>query len=568
MSEQHDRPTDDGGGREIQSRSGAMVITAMGQTDIGRHRQINQDSLGNLAQNYAARAEELGLLYAIADGMGGHAQGEVASALAIEHLFKSYYAADPQADPRQTLGEVFVATNAAVYEAGRASPGGGNMGTTLTAALFRDNRLYVGNIGDSRTYRIRDGQIEQLSHDHSLVGEQLRSGLLSKEEAQHSNIRNVITRAVGYREQVEADAFALPIAPGDLILLCSDGLHGLVEDDEMARIVSTQPLSEAVPALIELARQRGGPDNITVLVARVDAMDESAAAASQEDTLPLAAVASADAATKPLATLPAPQPAPAPAARALAPPPRRRFLLALAVLLPLVLLGLLGGGVYAWRVRGGSGATPAAGAVQPTAQTASEPTTPASPVVAATTTTLATTATTVPVAAASPQATGGAVGNRASASPVTVTVPTAPAASLPTAGVLPTVEAPTPHPAGIVPMTGRIQLVPPFPDQLDLERGWQVVAIRPQASGAPEQTPFARSKRITRELGAGLSYQYEIDIPRDLADGAYTLELRSTELRGATAGLFFPCSTQTMTVQGGQPILPDLTLNCEPRRRP
>ncbi len=231
----------------IRSTSGGLVVTAVGQTDVGRQRSVNQDSLGNLAQDYAPRAEQLGLLYAVADGMGGHSRGEVASALAIESIFERYYAADPQTPPAAALAQIIRDTNAAVHRAGRAGDGGGNMGTTLTVALFRDDTLYVGNVGDSRTYRIRGDQIERLTRDHSLIQEQIDREILTPEEARQSNIRNVITRAVGYREMVEPDTFTYPILAGDIILLCSDGLHGLVDDAELAQVFAAQPLEVAVP---------------------------------------------------------------------------------------------------------------------------------------------------------------------------------------------------------------------------------------------------------------------------------------------------------------------------------
>ncbi|HET8628907.1 MAG TPA: PP2C family serine/threonine-protein phosphatase [Thermomicrobiales bacterium] len=308
---------------EIRSRTHGLAVVAVGQTDIGCQRQVNQDTLGNLAQNYAAQAESRGLLYAVADGMGGHARGEVASALAIKHVFALYYGEpDDGLDPEQSLARTLIATNTAVHEAGR-TVGGSNMGTTLTTALFRNNRLYVGNIGDSRTYRVRGGNIEQLTHDHSLIGEQVRSGLLTEAEARQSNIRNVITRAVGYREEVEPDTFAYPVAVGDVILLCSDGLHGLVEDAELAHVLSTYPLVAAVRALIDLARERGGPDNITALAIRVDEVEPAPASALEttqtfpevsapgvEDTQPFPKIdqAAADVAPDPEAAAPPPAP--------------------------------------------------------------------------------------------------------------------------------------------------------------------------------------------------------------------------------------------------------------------
>lgn len=289
-----------GADQEIRSSTrGGLSATAFGLSDIGCHRSVNQDTLGNRIGQFVAGTETLGLLYAIADGMGGHARGEVASAIAIAQLFTRYYESDATVEARQTLARVMRETNTAVYQAGREA-NSGTMGTTLTTVLLRDTILYVGNIGDSRTYLIRSGKIKQLSEDHSLIGEQVRSGLLTEAQARTSSIRNVITRAVGYREQVEPDTFAFTVHVGDILLLCSDGLHGLVENEELARIISTKGLGEATKELIELARKRGGPDNITALLVRIDQLGEASAAAGIEQSPQIAATDPDDDTTKPL----------------------------------------------------------------------------------------------------------------------------------------------------------------------------------------------------------------------------------------------------------------------------
>lgn len=377
--------SDQGAGREetLQTKGG-LTATAFGLTDVGVQRSVNQDTLGNRVGQHKDRMMDLGLLYAVADGMGGHARGEVASALAIQHLFAHYYDGDPQDDPRRMLEKVLIETNAAVHQAGRES-GGAAMGTTLTMALLRNNTLFVGNIGDSRTYCIRRGQIEQLTHDHSLIGEQVRNGLLTEAQAKQSSIRNVITRAVGYREEVEPDVFTFEIETGDIVLLCSDGLHSMVDNHELAQHLSMQPLGVAVPALIELAKQRGGPDNITALAVRIDAINASAGARDDATTVPLGPSLN-DAVTKPftradgseetrrdvpaIATMAAPAAqAPPPAAPPVAPPPaappaspiapapprsvppaRRssgRFPVVFLIVLPLLLLAVAGAGLVA-----------------------------------------------------------------------------------------------------------------------------------------------------------------------------------------------------------------------------
>jgi protein phosphatase len=241
----------------------------------------------------------MGLLYAVADGMGGHARGEIASALAIKELFARYYGTTLATEPRQALSQAMVETNGAVHQYGKEA-GGGTMGTTLTTVLLRDNILYVGNIGDSRTYLVRGDKIKQLSLDHSLIGEQVRSGLLTEAQARTSSIRNVITRAVGYRDVVEPDTFAFTVNAGDILLLCSDGLHGLVENEEMARHFSTKSLKAAVDDLIELARERGGPDNITALAIRIDQIGEVVLSEDDERTTDVAIIVPDDQTTKPM----------------------------------------------------------------------------------------------------------------------------------------------------------------------------------------------------------------------------------------------------------------------------
>jgi protein phosphatase len=402
---------DPGAGREETSHTnGGLVATAFGMTDVGMQRSVNQDTLGNLVGQHADRTMDLGLLYAIADGMGGHARGEVASALAIQHLFARYYSGDPGEDSRRMLEKVLIETNGAVHQAGREA-GGAAMGTTLTMALLRDNTLYVGNIGDSRTYCIRRGQIEQLTHDHSLIGEQVRSGLLTEAQARQSSIRNVITRAVGYREEVEPDVFTFAVEAGDIVLLCSDGLHSMVDSQELAQQLSMQPLGVAVPALIELAKQRGGPDNITALAVRIDALGASAGGREEATTVPLtpslndavtkpfvrteggeetyheAAAGAAVAAAAPPVVQPPPRSTPPggvspalPPARIPAPPASRsssRFPVALLIVLPLLLLAVAGAALVAIAGNGGGAdVTATAPATGPAAGTSTAVSTP------------------------------------------------------------------------------------------------------------------------------------------------------------------------------------------------
>ena len=243
-------------------------------TDVGRKRDHNEDYLGDLlirsGRSFGPeKIAERGSLFAVADGMGGHAAGEVASELAITTLFEQYYNTPTSGDIAQDLAQAVQLSNFQVHTAGNTS-GRGQMGTTLTLALLKGNRALVGNVGDSRTYLVRQGVPLRVSHDHSLVQDQIDMGALTPEQAEHSAIRNVITRAIGHRDEVDADFFEQVLAVGDVLLLCSDGLHGLVKESEMGVMVADAPdLHEAAQSLIDLANERGGNDNISVVLIKI-----------------------------------------------------------------------------------------------------------------------------------------------------------------------------------------------------------------------------------------------------------------------------------------------------------
>jgi protein phosphatase len=234
-------------------------------TDIGRKRQINQDNLGIGEKSVA---EEKGYLLVVCDGMGGHTAGEVASSIGVEAIVE-YHRDSADESFHDLLKTAFLRANDRIYQEGQ-----GSMGTTGVAAILKDEHLYLGNVGDSRAYRIRDGHIEQLSRDHSLVAEQVHAGIITPEQARHSSYRNMITRALGYRPEVEVDTFEEKLLPGDIILLSSDGMHGLIEDDEIMQVASKYPPKDAVERLIDMANDRGGTDNITVAIAYVLREDE------------------------------------------------------------------------------------------------------------------------------------------------------------------------------------------------------------------------------------------------------------------------------------------------------
>jgi protein phosphatase len=243
-------------------------------TDVGRKRDHNEDYLGDLLIKSGRgfgpeKLDEKGHLFAVADGMGGHAAGEVASEMAVTTLFEAYYNSPSSGSVATDLARAVASSNLEVHNAG-AAPGRNHMGTTLTLALLKGNRALIANVGDSRTYLVRQGVPLRVTHDHSLIQDHIDMGTLTPEQAEHSLMRNVITRAIGYHAEVDADFFEEELQPGDVLLLCSDGLHGQVHEPEMGAIVASAPnLKEAAQQLINLANERGGPDNVSVLLVKV-----------------------------------------------------------------------------------------------------------------------------------------------------------------------------------------------------------------------------------------------------------------------------------------------------------
>jgi protein phosphatase len=238
-----------------------MILRAAAGTNVGRRRRINEDRF--------AVAPELGL-YLVADGMGGHSAGQVASELAAETALRAVRELkDASVSPAEKLRFAVASANHEIFQAGRARPELAGMGTTLVAVLAHDGRAALAHVGDSRAYRLRDGRIRQLTQDHSVVGELVRRHEISPDAAREHPHRHVLTRALGVRPVVEADLAELAPEPGDVCALCSDGLTTHVRDDEIAaRMAPDADPHAAVEALIELANARGGEDNITVVLLR------------------------------------------------------------------------------------------------------------------------------------------------------------------------------------------------------------------------------------------------------------------------------------------------------------
>lgn len=238
-----------------------MQLRHAARTDVGKTRDHNEDSYGVEAGGEHAAD---GALFVICDGMGGYASGEVASDLAVKTILARFYTLVSPHGPEAALRTAFNDANTTVF-----GQGGGKMGTTSVAALFRGDAVILANVGDCRAYLVRDGMLRQLTRDHSFVAEQVAAGMLTEEQARESSYRHIITRAIGHRPDIEVDLFREPVLQDDIVVLCSDGLHGQVEPEEIALAFSKVSLDDACRALIKLANDRGGPDNITVVAIKV-----------------------------------------------------------------------------------------------------------------------------------------------------------------------------------------------------------------------------------------------------------------------------------------------------------
>ncbi len=242
-----------------------MKLQHSAQTDVGRMREVNQDSFG-VGDTLPNGSQ----LFVVCDGMGGHLAGEVASRTAVETLLNVFH---PEAD------DISTALDTSFHEAHRAvyRQGSGNMGTTGVALVLYRNVAFIANVGDSRAYLIRKGEIRQLTVDHSFVEEQVRAGFMTREQARTSYIKNIITRAIGQQDDIQVDIFVERVQVGDIFLLCSDGLHGFVEEEDILAAVQNTPFEGTAQLLVDLANEAGGPDNITALLVHVEGLDDIAA---------------------------------------------------------------------------------------------------------------------------------------------------------------------------------------------------------------------------------------------------------------------------------------------------
>jgi protein phosphatase len=257
-------------------------ILSCGITDIGQRRQRNEDS-------YLVN-DKLGL-YIVADGMGGHAGGEFASKIAVSTVeeiirgedrekskVQDNHYLDTAEGEQQSMGggveqeRLKDAINRAgnmIVRRAYEEPELKGMGTTATVMQVVDGKAYFAHVGDSRAYCVRDGQIIQITEDHSLVHEQLKSGLITEEEAKTHQLKNIITRSVGVQEEVEVDTIVWQLQKDDLYLMCSDGLSNMIDDDEIGEVIGKGDVEQGARELVDLANDRGGDDNITLILLKV-----------------------------------------------------------------------------------------------------------------------------------------------------------------------------------------------------------------------------------------------------------------------------------------------------------
>ena len=262
-------------GRNSSKKASAIVVGHL--TDPGRKRSNNEDAYLVLVPPDVPPQVE-GILV-VADGMGGHQAGEVASNLAVQtvstRLGKRGISQQPGnagSGYPNVLKDIVEEAHRSILSESQGERQG--MGTTLTLGLIEGGRLHLAHVGDSRAYMLRDGELKQLSQDHSWVGEEVRAGRLKPEEAESHPRRNLLTRALGADENLLVDTETFPLKEGDQLLLCSDGLHGVVSDQEIADILGSkaEPQSQC-DRLVQLANEKGGPDNVTVVLARIGPVD-------------------------------------------------------------------------------------------------------------------------------------------------------------------------------------------------------------------------------------------------------------------------------------------------------
>jgi protein phosphatase len=252
-----------------------LEIEASVLTNVGRVRTNNEDFVSLIRPSRGNHLTSHGVLALVADGMGGHEGGELASRLAVDAIVRSYYGST--APTSSALAEAIRNANCEVYRASRQNSALKGMGTTCVAVAMRDDQAWWAWIGDSRLYLLRSSQSYRMSEDHTVVRELIRRGLMTPEEAYNHPDRSVLDRAIGTKDRIEPTVSkeAIRLSPGDRLLLCSDGLHDLVTDEEIAELAGDKPVADSAESLMRLALARGGFDNVSIVL--LEMRDETAA---------------------------------------------------------------------------------------------------------------------------------------------------------------------------------------------------------------------------------------------------------------------------------------------------
>lgn len=245
-------------------------------TDRGLVRRNNEDSSLAVPPWHEPAISAGACIFGVADGMGGHAAGEVASGLATSTLktWLSQQHTERVVGPAE-VESAFVEANNAIWDYVKTHPDCQGMGTTLSAGVISSNRMVLCHVGDSRVYLLRGGELRQLTNDHTLVGEQLRAGKISAEAARHHPARHILSRALGVREFISIDSNILDLVAGDVLLFCSDGIYGPLSDESIKEGLARKPFSGAAKRLVECACREGGPDNATAVVVLIDELPVS-----------------------------------------------------------------------------------------------------------------------------------------------------------------------------------------------------------------------------------------------------------------------------------------------------
>ena len=259
-------------GHNFQAAWKGTYLESFMISDVGRKRHNNEDSCTIYAPEDEGLQQSRGVFFGVADGMGGASAGEYASCKALEYACKSYYDKNVHALVPAALRKAVESANNFIFSESEAKPEYSGMGTTFSALAIVGNWCYIAQVGDSRIYLLRkDKELQQITNDHSLVAEQVRNGLINKEDAHNHSLKNLITRAVGIREDIEVDLFALNLQMDDKIILCSDGLSNMVSDDLLMECLRGDNLEEAGHKMVQCALDAGGPDNITLIAIRISA---------------------------------------------------------------------------------------------------------------------------------------------------------------------------------------------------------------------------------------------------------------------------------------------------------